>query len=185
MSSKDLRLIRYLEDLQKAGVTGLKVEGRNKSIYYLAIVAGAYRKALESLSNKDLSENKITELENELETVNHRKYTTGFVYGKAIEGEIYDKRIPVRTYDFIGKVKERQNKENTEKSTYIEVRNQIKVGDEIEVITPGKIYRQKVKNIFDENLKEVEIINPGKTDQSAYVELEKVFEYPALLRKKL
>ena len=49
LSSKDLRMIEHLADLKAAGVDSLKIEGRMKSLYYVALVTRAYRKALDAL----------------------------------------------------------------------------------------------------------------------------------------
>jgi putative protease len=81
MSSKDLALIEYLPEVMAAGVTGLKVEGRNKSEYYLASVGYAYRKALEAIEHKKYTNKIKKELFNELTKVNNRDYTTGFIFG--------------------------------------------------------------------------------------------------------
>lgn len=82
LSSKDLRMIEHLKDLQDSGVDSLKIEGRMKSIYYVAMVTRAYRKAL------DVLEGKITQKEaepfiKELDNVSHRESTTGFYYKKS------------------------------------------------------------------------------------------------------
>ena len=82
LSSKDLRMIEHLADFKAAGVDSLKIEGRMKSVYYVAMVTRAYRKALDAL------EGKITAAEaqpfiDELENVSHRESTTGFYYNKA------------------------------------------------------------------------------------------------------
>ena len=52
LSSKDLRMIEHLSDLRDAGVDSLKIEGRMKSVYYVAMVTRAYRKALDALDGK-------------------------------------------------------------------------------------------------------------------------------------
>lgn len=82
LSSKDLRMIEYLEDFKKAGIDSLKIEGRMKSVYYVAMVTRAYRKALDAIDGK------ITAAEakpyiDELENVSHRESTTGFYFDKA------------------------------------------------------------------------------------------------------
>ena len=82
LSSKDIRMIDHLADLRDAGIDSLKIEGRMKSVYYVAMVTRAHRKALDAL------EGKITDLEAapyiaELENVAHRESTTGFYYNKA------------------------------------------------------------------------------------------------------
>ena len=52
LSSKDLRMIDHLADMKAAGVDSLKIEGRMKSVYYVAMVTRAYRKALDALEGK-------------------------------------------------------------------------------------------------------------------------------------
>ena len=82
LSSKDLRMIEHLADLRDAGVDSLKIEGRMKSVYYVAMVTRAYRKALDALDGK-LSEAEAAPYIAELENVAHRESTTGFYYRKA------------------------------------------------------------------------------------------------------
>ena len=81
LSSKDLRMIEHLADLKATGVDSLKIEGRMKSVYYVAMVTRAYRKALDALDGK-LSQEEAAPFIAELENVSHRKSTTGFYYNK-------------------------------------------------------------------------------------------------------
>jgi len=82
LSSKDLRMIEHLADLKASGVDSLKIEGRMKSIYYVAMVTRAYRKALDALEGK-LTQEEAAPFIAELENVSHRKSTTGFYYNKS------------------------------------------------------------------------------------------------------
>ena len=82
LSSKDLRMIEHLADLRDAGIDSLKIEGRMKSVYYVAMVTRAYRKALDALEGK-LSNEEAAPYIAELENVAHRESTTGFYYNKA------------------------------------------------------------------------------------------------------
>ena len=82
LSSKDLRMIEHLEDFKNAGVDSLKIEGRMKSVYYVAMVTRAYRKALDALEGK-ISPADAQPFIDELENVSHRESTTGFYYNKA------------------------------------------------------------------------------------------------------
>lgn len=82
LSSKDLRMIEHLQDLKDAGVDSLKIEGRMKSIYYVALVTRAYRKALDAIEGKITAEEAAPYVE-ELENVSHRESTTGFYYKKS------------------------------------------------------------------------------------------------------
>ncbi len=82
LSSKDLRMIEHLADLRDAGVDSLKIEGRMKSVYYVAMVTRAYRKALDALEGK-LSQEEAAPYIAELDNVAHRESTTGFYYNKS------------------------------------------------------------------------------------------------------
>lgn len=82
LSSKDLKMIDHLDDLKNAGVDSLKIEGRMKSIYYVAMVTRAYRKALDALEGT-ISFQQAKPFIDELENVSHRESTTGFYYNKA------------------------------------------------------------------------------------------------------
>jgi putative protease len=82
LSSKDLRMIEHLADLRDAGIDSLKIEGRMKSIYYVAMVTRAYRKALDALDGI-ISDEEAAPFIAELDNVAHRESTTGFYYNKA------------------------------------------------------------------------------------------------------
>lgn len=86
LSSKDLRMIEHLADLKAAGVDSLKIEGRMKSLYYVALVTRAYRKALDALEGK-ISQEQAAPFVAELENVAHRESTTGFYYNSADANE--------------------------------------------------------------------------------------------------
>jgi len=77
LSPADLCLIEYLPELQRAGVTSLKIEGRMKRAEYVAVVTGAYRQALDCLE-KD-SEYKInSDVKDKLLKVFNRHFSTGY-----------------------------------------------------------------------------------------------------------
>ncbi|MBQ1662037.1 MAG: U32 family peptidase, partial [Treponema sp.] len=81
LSSKDLCMVDHLDDLKKAGVDSLKIEGRMKSVYYVALVTRAYRKALDALDGK-ISGDEAEPFVEELYNASHRPYATGFYYGR-------------------------------------------------------------------------------------------------------
>ncbi len=82
LSSKDLRMVEHLDDMKKAGVDSIKIEGRMKSVYYVALVTRAYRKALDALEGK-ISSEEAKPFIDELENVSHRESGTGFYYNPA------------------------------------------------------------------------------------------------------
>lgn len=86
LSSKDLRMVEHLQDFKDAGIDSLKIEGRMKSVYYVAMVTRAYRKALDAVEGKITKEQAQPYID-ELENVSHRESTTGFYYDKANANE--------------------------------------------------------------------------------------------------
>ena len=82
LSSKDLCMIEHLEEFKKAGVDSLKIEGRMKSVYYVAMVTRAYRKALDTLEGKITAE-EAKPFVDELYKASHRPFTTAFYFNKA------------------------------------------------------------------------------------------------------
>ena len=82
LSSKDLCMIDHLAEFKKAGVDSLKIEGRMKSIYYVAMITRAYRKALDALDGK-ISDGEAAPFIDELYKVSHRPYATGFYFNRS------------------------------------------------------------------------------------------------------
>ena len=80
MNSKDLCMIDHIPELMNAGISSLKIEGRNKSEYYVALVVNAYRKAID-LYYENPEEYKLPkEIKEELYKVSHREYYTCLLY---------------------------------------------------------------------------------------------------------
>ena len=76
MNSKDLRGIEVVEKLAKIGVDSLKVEGRTKSLYYVARVAQSYRKAIDdAVAGRPFDYSLLSKLEG----LANRGYTSGFL----------------------------------------------------------------------------------------------------------
>ncbi|RBP46685.1 peptidase U32 family protein [Garciella nitratireducens] len=148
-NSKDLCMIEHIPELIETGIDSFKIEGRMKSLYYVATIVSAYRKAID-LYFKDPSSYK-TDLKwiEEIKKASHRDYTTGFYFGRPGASEqIYDKSTYIKNYNFIGIVLDYDPK--TQIAT-IEQRNRIVIGDEIEIMSPHREYfSQKIEKIWDE-----------------------------------
>ena len=82
MNSKDMNMLEHIDDLKAAGLSSIKIEGRNKKALYVATVVNAYRHVLDG---EDAA--KWTP---ELENVSHRPYSTGFYFGPAEQSPDYD-----------------------------------------------------------------------------------------------
>ncbi|PIP31295.1 peptidase U32 [bacterium (Candidatus Howlettbacteria) CG_4_10_14_3_um_filter_37_10] len=177
-NSKDLRLIDHLDKLAEAGVTGFKVEGRNKSEYYVASIAYAYKHAIEGIKKGKLKA-VLPELLEETEKINYRGYTTGFLLGKAKEGEVYPDRVSIRKYNLLGVIEK-----NEKAGAKLLTRNQYKVGDDVEVLTPDEVFHDKILDIFDKN-GQVAIANPGTKDHIVWVKMGQEYSEFSMIRKKI
>ncbi len=133
LNSKDMCLIDYLPQLESAGISSLKIEGRMKSDYYVASVVNAYRRALDGYKDFNI-------LHDELEKTSHRRYTTGF-YFDADDKEYLENSMPIQTYEFIAKVVEDQH----DGMVKVEMRNRFKVGDELEILAADDNFLKKLK----------------------------------------
>lgn len=141
LNSKDLCMIAHLKELEEAGITSLKIEGRMKSDYYVASVVNAYRRALDN-------KNDLQTLETELEKTSHRRYTTGFYFGSD-DKEFLETSMPIQTAEFTAKVVE----DSKSGKVKVEMRNRFKIGDELEILSPTDSFLKKIKISSIENSK--------------------------------
>lgn len=130
LNSKDLMMIDHLQDLIDAGIDSFKIEGRMKSIYYVATVVRAYRQALDALERGDTD---LQALRSELLLSATRQMSTGFFYDSDPQRlqDVTRTEIP-RRYTFAAKVLENDG------HGYIKVeqRNKFQVGETLELL-PG------------------------------------------------
>lgn len=178
LNSKDLCLIKSLPDLIKVGVTSFKIEGRAKSVYYLANIVGIYRQAIENPK-------KINFLYQELlNKITHRGYTTGFLLGKKAEQNVENSHFN-SDWEFCGQVLENQVKKKGAKFLNIlkvKVHNTIKVGDKIEIILPNyDIIKLDLKEMLDVKTKQIiEEAHGGGGGQEIILEISSVKKIPQL-----
>jgi putative protease len=78
LNAKDLNLIRHIDKIAEIGLDSIKIEGRMKSIGYVATVVNAYRMALDAYDRGEALDERIL---TELERASHRPYFTGFALG--------------------------------------------------------------------------------------------------------
>jgi putative protease len=129
-NSKDLALFEFVPALKDAGIHSVKIEGRMKSIHYIASVVSFYRRVLDG---------QIFSWEEGLVLLNrvpNRGYTTGFMKGR-IDGDDYafgGERVPSGAV-FVGNVIEKR--ENGQ--CVVAVRNKIYQGETLEVLSPGGV----------------------------------------------
>ena len=135
LSSKDLCMIEYLPEIIKAGVVGLKVEGRMKSSYYVAGVTRTYRQALNEYQKDQDHYHCHSEWLEELGKISNRGYTTGFYFGSADEKitEINPDIKYLQTHSLVGIV---QEYDTDNKQIVVGVRNRMTSEDCLELLLP-------------------------------------------------
>ncbi len=131
-NAKDLCLIRHIPDLVTSGVHSLKIEGRMKSIHYVASVVRVYREALDRYCEDPDGYELRPEWLEELCKISHRGYTTGFYLGPPQDVDHAYRSAYIRSHDFVGVVEEVV----PDGTALVGVRNRLRAGEEIEVIGP-------------------------------------------------
>ncbi len=156
LSSKDLCMIDHVKELEEAGLSSLKIEGRMKSVYYVAVVTRAYRKAIDN----DID---IDRYKRDIFDVSHREFTTGFFFSSS-EIETSDVSRPTsygyeRNYIFLGTVK----KDLGDGLYELDVRNQIRKDSELEFIGPDvPLLYSPSFTLLDGDMNEVDKLDHGK-----------------------
>ena len=181
-SSKDLCLIHEIPEIVDMGLDSLKIEGRLKTEYYLATIVNTYRTAIDDYV-KDPKNYNADKYMQELEKTKTRGLTTFYFNDRnnkdfqEYEGKQYNPN-----FEFGGKVVETSNGK-----TSVEIKNKLSVGDEMEIIIPGKIEVVKftIEKLWDyETDEKIETINPGVKDQKVKMELPIEAEEGWIIRRK-
>ncbi len=151
MNSKDLRAVEHIERLVKIGVDSFKVEGRTKSVYYVARTAQVYRKAIDdAMAGKAFDPNLLGELEG----LANRGYTSGF----------YQRHQTHETQNYLRGHSESSRSQYVGDITGFDeingmaevlVKNRFQVGDRLEIIHPSGNQVVELTQILDNKGKPV------------------------------
>ncbi len=131
-SARDLCLMPILPDLCAAGVSSLKIEGRMKTEYYVAVVTGAYRRALDLLTeSREAFDRELPALMQELQCASHRDSDTGFLLGNPetpgeAEGFHQEREYTARVL----------GKDEATGKTRLLLKNRFFAGETLELMTP-------------------------------------------------
>jgi putative protease len=179
MNSRDLCAIRLLAQLKKSGVDSFKIEGRNKSVYYVSTVTRSYRKAIDNIENGlpfDIN------LEKELFAVANRGYITGFLeknprqFGENVEVS----HSGNQTHQFAGIVKSVDKEQNR---AIVAVRNRFKRGDTMEAFSPTDMEEFIIEEIVSEKGESLSVAHGGGED--VIINVPKSCDEYTLLRKPI
>ena len=142
MNSRDLCMIEHIPELARSGICSAKIEGRMKSIFYVATLVSAYRKALDAYYDDPERYVFREEWMTELKKASHREFTTGFYFHQPTNlDQNYQTSAYTREYSFTGLVLDYN--EATRMAT-VEQRNKMVLGDEIEIMGPRRDFFTQV-----------------------------------------
>lgn len=181
-NSKDLCLMPYLAEVIESGVDSLKIEGRMKSVHYVASVTKAYRMTIDAYFETPEAFAVDSAWLEELDKVSHRAYTDGFFHGGPPEdAQIYGSSSYTQTSDFVGLA---LDYDAASGFALVEQRNHMRVGEEIEIFQPqGEGWRQKIADMTDETGAAIEAA--PHPQQHVHIRMERPIEKYAILRRDL
>ena len=154
--SKDLSMVEYIKDMIDIGIKSFKIEGRMRSIYYLATIVSIYRKVIDNVCDEKeipytIKDKKI--LDNCANRDSQVQFYNG-IYDNTCS--YYNGRVEISNQDFLGIVLDYDDNTNKAK---IQQRNYFKKGDMVEVLSPkGDLKEFKIDEIYDEDGSLIEVV---------------------------
>lgn len=184
-NSKDLCCIEFIDKILDLGVDSLKIEGRMKGIYYVANCVKVYRDAIDNYYSGNYKFNpKWLE---ELESVSHRSYTTGFYMGRpGAEGQNYnDRNSYSQSHQLVAKVE----KKLPDNEYILAIRNKLYAGEKLEVVSPGisthEITLPTMMLLNRDKDKVVEEVSEANPNSFVKIKLDENLNELDMLRKRI
>ena len=173
LATKDLNLIDYITKLIDLNVASLKVEGRMRSIYYLATVIGTYRKLIDKYIDKTLTDEDINKFKENLERVSNRENSSQYMKNEIDYNDQYylTERSEKSNQDFLALVLSYDRKE---KILYLKQRNLFSKGDNVVLFTPKDELSFVVDEIYDDKNNLILVAN--QADSYVKIKLDVDFE---------
>ena len=142
-------MIEHIPELAEAGIVSAKIEGRMKSIFYVATLVSAYRRVIDAYYEDPEHYIFREEWMSEMMKASHREFTTGFYFHQPTnKDQNYQTSAYTREYSFTGLVLDYDPENGI---ATVEQRNKMVLGDEIEVMGPGRdFFTQTLKEMYDE-----------------------------------
>lgn len=159
--SKDLSMLSYIEEMIDLGITSFKIEGRMRSIYYIATVVDIYRKTIDEICHQKEKYQYNKAYERILRNCANRDSVPQFFGNENDENcGYYNGREEVSNQDFLGVI---LDYDHETKLATIEQRNYFKVGDIVEIFGPQlHTITYRIDEIFDEHGESISIVRHPK-----------------------
>ena len=182
LNSRDLCMIEHIPQLIEAGIGSAKIEGRMKSIFYVATIVSAYRRAIDAYYADPENYEFDPQWMAELKKVSHREFTTGFYFDKPTnKDQNYQTSAYTRDYSFVGLVK---SYDEATGYAIVEQRNKMSIGEEIEVFGPyTDFYKQTLTEMYDYETGEP-VESAPHPQQVLKIKMDKPVKPDFMLRKK-
>ncbi len=159
LGSTDLCLIEHLPEVIATGVKALKIEGRMKSEYYVAVVTRIYREALDAFARDPERFSYDRRWKKELEKVGHRTYAPGFAFGYPEDpSELQTQNRSIAGSEVIGYIDRRDGERY-----FLEVKNAVRSNERLNWFSPdGSCGTAVVRGLWDEDGAEQKTLHPGR-----------------------
>ena len=180
--SKDLSMLSMIPEMILMGITSFKIEGRMRSIYYIATVLHTYRRAIDAFCASPSTYTYPIDYEKILRNCANRDSVLQFMNGVNDETMgYYNGREEISNQDFLGVILS-YNKET--KMAVVEERNYFELGDEVEIFGPStEVFSMRIKRIIDEEKKEITVVRHPK--QIVEIQVDYEVKKNDLIRKKI
>ncbi len=159
---KDLNMVPFIKEEMGMGVKSFKIEGRMRSIYYIATVILSYRKMIDAANNNTLTKSDEKYYLKVLNRCANRESTPQF-FDKlpGVNEEYWQGRTEISNQDFLGLVLDYDDKTNY---ATIEVRNYFKKGDEVQFIGPNiETFNYKINTIYNDQDEIIDVCRHPKS----------------------
>ena len=157
--TKDLSNLVNIKEICDMGISSLKIEGRMRSIYYIATVVGIYRKVIDTYYNDKDNFKYDEKLEKVLTRCANRDSISQFFNGNfGKEAQYYNGRVEVSNQDFLGLVLDYKDGIVT-----LQQRNYFKKGDVVEFFGPNlDAFEYTINEVYDEDGNQIDIVRHPK-----------------------
>lgn len=162
ITPKDLNMIPFIKEEIDMGIDSFKIEGRMRSIYYVATVILCYRRLIDHALNNTLTQGLESYYLNILNRCANRESTPQF-FDKlpGVNEQYFQGRTEVSNQDFLGLV---LDYDNTTNIATIEVRNYFEVGDEVQFFGPNiETFNYTINKMYNEDNELIDIARHPKS----------------------
>ncbi len=162
ITPKDLNMVKFLEDEINMGIDSFKIEGRMRSIYYVATVIWCYRRMIDGIINKTLTEpDKAYYLAILNRCANRESAPQFFDKLPGVDEQYFNGRDEASNQDFLGLVIDYDEKN---KIATIDTRNYFEVGTEVEFFGPNtETFSIVLNKIYNDSLESIDASRHPKT----------------------